>query len=122
RAGGGPGPPRGGDRPAPGGEPVRPCAGEDRGADRVKGVSFSPMRIRAAAGLFLFLALLVGAPLRASVSPPAKDDEFKEEIDVRISTIVLRVVDAQGEPIRGLGPRDFRVRLGRREVPVVAVD
>jgi VWFA-related protein len=70
----------------------------------------------------LLAALLTSAALNATVPPPAKESEFKEEIDVRISTIVLRVVDGRGEPIRGLEARDFRVRMGRKEIPVVAVD
>jgi len=78
------------------------------------------MRTGAVVGLLSFL--LAGAPLRASVPPPARDDPFQEEIDVRISTIVLRVVDGRGEPIRGLKPRDFRVRVGKKEIPVIAVD
>jgi VWFA-related protein len=79
------------------------------------------MRARAAV-LFLLLAALCGIPLQAAPPPPPQDTEFKDEIDVRLSTIVLRVVNDHGEPIRGLGPRDFRVRIGRQEVPVVAVD
>ncbi len=76
--------------------------------------------MRFAAGLlFLFLP---GSPLHASAPPSPTKPEFKAEIDVRLSTIVLRVVDGRGEPIRGLLPRDFRVRLGGKEVPVVAVD
>src|SRR5436853_215696 len=78
------------------------------------------MRIRAAA--CLAVTLMAGLPLRASVPPPANEDEFKEEIDVRISTIVLRVVDGRGEPVRGLEARDFRVQLGKKEITVVAVD
>jgi VWFA-related protein len=78
------------------------------------------MRTRIAACLLLLL--LPWASLRASDPPSSDKTEFKAEIDVRLSTIVLRVVDGRGEPIRGLEPRDFRVRLGGKEVPVVAVD
>lgn len=77
------------------------------------------MRTRIA--VCLLLALLPWS-LRASDPPSSDKPEFKAEIDVRLSTIVLRVVDGRGEPIRGLEPRDFRVRLGGKEVPVVAVD
>jgi VWFA-related protein len=73
----------------------------------------------AACLLFLFLPW---SPLPASAPPSPDKPEFKAEIDVRLSTIVLRVVDGRGEPVRGLLPRDFRVRLGGKEVPVVAVD
>ncbi len=78
------------------------------------------MRTRIA--VCLLLAFLPWASLRASDPPSSDKPEFKAEIDVRLSTIVLRVVDGRGEPIRGLEPRDFRVRLGGKEVPVVAVD
>jgi VWFA-related protein len=82
------------------------------------------MRTRTAA--CLLLALLAWTPLRASVPPESKPEskkpEFKDEIDVRLSTVVLRVVDGEGEPIRGLRGRGFRVRLGKKEIPVVAVD
>lgn len=79
------------------------------------------MPTRTAVCLLLALLMLV-APLPASVPPAVTNPEFKDEIDVRLSTIVLRVVDGQGEPIRGLGARDFRVRIGGKEIPVVAVD
>jgi VWFA-related protein len=78
------------------------------------------MRTRTAA--CILLSLLAWAPLSASTPPDPKKTEFKDEIDVRLRTVVLRVVDGQGEPIRGLGARDFRVRIGRKEVPVIAVD
>jgi VWFA-related protein len=77
------------------------------------------MRLRTAACL---LALLAWTPLQASTPPTPKETQFEDEIDVRLRTIVLRVVDGRGEPIRGLGARDFRVRIGKKEVPVVAVD
>ena len=36
--------------------------------------------------------------------------------------MVLRVVDTWGRPILGLKPEDFRVRLGKKDVPVVGLD
>jgi VWFA-related protein len=48
--------------------------------------------------------------------------QFGEEIDVRLFTVVVRVVDGLGHPIAGLTPADFRLRVGRKEVPVTAVD
>jgi len=47
---------------------------------------------------------------------------FGEEIAVRLVTVVVRVVDGAGDPVLGLTPADLRVRVGRREVPVAAVD
>ncbi len=36
--------------------------------------------------------------------------------------MVVRVVDTWGRPILGLKPEDFRVRLGKKDVPVVGLD
>ena len=41
---------------------------------------------------------------------------------MRLVTVVVRVVDGAGDPVLGLMPADLRVRVGRREVPVAAVD
>lgn len=45
-----------------------------------------------------------------------------EKIDVSLSTLVVRAVDTWGAPVLGLKPEDFRVRVGRKEIPVAAVD
>lgn len=73
---------------------------------------------------FGLLATLVASSLVAQTpeAPPPADAQFGEEITVRIATVVLRVVDGLGEPVAGLGPADFRVRVGKTEVPVLAVD
>src|SRR6202023_3637614 len=47
---------------------------------------------------------------------------FGDEIAVRLVRVVVRVVDGAGNPLQALTPKDFRVRVGRREVPVAAVD
>jgi hypothetical protein len=57
------------------------------------------------------------APASAASAP-----RFGEEIAVRLVTVVVRVVDGAGDPVLGLTPADLRVRVGRREVPVAAVD
>jgi VWFA-related protein len=62
----------------------------------------------------LFLALGGGEP------PPAA--QFGDEITVELTTLVVRAVDDSGQPLRGLGPGDFRVRIGGRDVPVASVD
>jgi VWFA-related protein len=82
-------------------------------------------------GFFLSLLFcsLLEMPLAVSAAPPepeappaAEVTGFGEEITVALSTVTVRVVDGLGNPVTGLGPEDFRVRVGRREVPVAAAD
>jgi VWFA-related protein len=47
---------------------------------------------------------------------------FSEEIDVRLSTITVRVIDAGGRPVLDLGPADFEVRVGGEPARVESVD
>jgi VWFA-related protein len=54
--------------------------------------------------------------------PPAAGATFEGEIDVSLLQMVVRVVDTWGNPILGLQPEDFRVRVGKLEVPVVGLD
>jgi VWFA-related protein len=61
-----------------------------------------------------------GDPPASQEKPP--EQTFKGEIDVSLVTMVIRVVDTWGRPILGLKPQDFRVRVGKSEVPVVAID
>jgi VWFA-related protein len=62
------------------------------------------------------------APLPAPQAPGAPQAEFGEEIAVRLFTVVVRVVDGEGRPILGLTPADFRLRVGKQEVPLATVD
>ncbi|HEY6322736.1 MAG TPA: hypothetical protein VJA16_14365, partial [Thermoanaerobaculia bacterium] len=62
------------------------------------------------------------APVPGAEPGSAAAPRFGEEIAVRLVTVVVRVVDGAGEPVLGLTPADLRVRVGRREVPVAAVD
>ena len=52
--------------------------------------------------------------------PPAA--VFGETLDVPLFTFIVRVVDTWGHPILGLEPEDLRVRIGRREAPILALD
>jgi VWFA-related protein len=79
----------------------------------------------------LLLAVLLLAPRGAAgvrTGPPADPpdesprDAFDDSITVALETIQVRVIDNAGRPILGLGPEDFRVMAGGREVPVVALD
>ena len=75
-----------------------------------------PRPIAAVLVVFLGFGPAAGAQ---SAEPPI---QFEASIDVSLSTVVVRVVDTWGQPIPDLGPQDFRVRAGKVEVPVVAVD
>lgn len=71
-----------------------------------------------AAALFLSGALVLGLAADAQEEPRIEG----ETIDVSLSTVVVRVVDTWGAPVLDLKPEDFRVRAGKREIPVAAVD
>lgn len=43
---------------------------------------------------------------------------FGEQIDVRVVNVEIVVTDKQGNRVAGLGPRDFRLRVDGKEVPV----
>jgi VWFA-related protein len=71
------------------------------------------------------LAILIAAllvPTLASSQDPKLEDQFGEEITVSLISMTVRAVDGRGRPITGLGPGDFRVRVGKKEIPVVGVD
>jgi VWFA-related protein len=78
------------------------------------------VQLRVAAALFVGgLLSLAPAGTADQGAPPVR---FEAAIDVALSTVVVRVVDTWGQPILALSPKDFRVRVGTVEVPVVAVD
>jgi VWFA-related protein len=75
------------------------------------------------AAAFLTGGLLgFGLPAGAQQETAAPRVQFEAAIDVSLSTVVVRVVDTWGQPVPDLTPKDFRVRAGKLEVPVVAVD
>ncbi|HEX2254358.1 MAG TPA: hypothetical protein VHQ65_13890, partial [Thermoanaerobaculia bacterium] len=71
---------------------------------------------------------LDGPPAPAAAAGPGEDGGaapqtvFGETVDVALTTFSVRALDPAGEPIPGLGPQDFTLRVGRRAVPVRAVD
>jgi len=72
--------------------------------------------------LSLCASLLLALPAFGDPPSAPPEVEFGEEITVGLSTVTVRVVDALGNPIPDLRPEDFRVRIGRREIPVSSVD
>lgn len=71
---------------------------------------------------FLLAALLLVPSLSAAPQEPELEESFGEEITVSIRSLTVRVVDTLGNPVLGLEPGDFRVRVGKKEVPVASVD
>lgn len=69
-----------------------------------------------ALGLTGFLLLAVAG---AAQEP---QESFEDEISVSLVEMVVRVVDTWGRPILHLKPEDFRVRVGKTEVPVAGLD
>lgn len=74
-----------------------------------------------------FAVLFAVSPLPAEPDPlafqePPPEEVFGEEITVTIHPLVVRVVDNVGNPVLGLGPGDFAVRVGKADVPVASVD
>lgn len=73
----------------------------------------------------LAVCVLLSGPAAWSLSLPQEnppEQTFEGKIDVSLTTMVIRVVDTWGKPILGLQPEDLRVRVGKREVPVTALD
>src|SRR5436305_3582584 len=80
------------------------------------------MTLRCAAAFLTGGLLGFGLPAGARQETAAPPVQFEAAIDVSLTTVVVRVVDTWGQPVPDLTPRDFRVRAGKLEVPVVAVD
>ena len=65
-----------------------------------------------------------------SLPPPAPDPKAQdpvlpgiaERIEVALESVVVRVVDPIGTPIVGLGAGEFRLFVGRREIPLEGVE
>lgn len=94
--------------------PEKPCYPENRAMRR--SIAALPLAV-----------LLAGLPLPADPNPLAfqespPEEVFGEEITVTIHPLVVRVVDNVGNPVLGLAPEDFAVRVGKADVPVASVD
>lgn len=63
-------------------------------------------------------ALVLLAP---AVTGPLQDIRFRDRVDVESVVLDARVVDGAGRPILGLTPRDFRLKVDGREVPLQSV-
>jgi hypothetical protein len=73
-----------------------------------------------AVGAVLLAGGLAVAPEPAD--PHGSTGAFQQSIDVALVSQRVRIVDLGGSPIRGLVPSDLRVRVGKREIPVVALE
>lgn len=91
----------------------------------------NPHQVAALSLAGLFSGLITGALLEAQSRPGAADEPlaqvrpeevFESEMTVAVAPIIARVYDPAGRPILGLQPKDFRVRAGRKEIPLLAVD
>lgn len=73
------------------------------------------------------LALAQAAPPGEPAPPPPPPDDaspvYSETVDVALTTLVVRVEDRRnGKPLVGLGPSDFRLFVGDREIPLSAAE
>lgn len=80
-----------------------------------------PVSLRGRA-LRLSALMLVAALLTPTVVPlraqQTGDPVFGETIDVRVINVEVVVTDKDGNPVLGLGPEDFRLRVDGEEIPI----
>lgn len=76
---------------------------------------------RIAAPVALVLAFIGGGQVGAGVGSQEQDKRPRFEISVGMTRIKAAVIDADGEPVAGLGPSDFRVWENGVEQEVVLV-
>jgi VWFA-related protein len=81
-------------------------------------------RVRCLALAVLVAGVAAGAGGQPVPEPIPEEPagRFGETLEVRLTTVPLRVVDTGGSPILGLTAADMRARVGGRDVPVVALD
>lgn len=71
---------------------------------------------------FVLSLLLLPLSMAAQSSPDLPQSGFGEEITVALARMTVRVIGPDQKPVLGLGPEDFHVVVGTREVPVYSVD
>jgi len=64
------------------------------------------------------LPLLAAATLAAAPPPPDPQIRFGERVDVERVVVDARAVDDAGMPLPGLGPKDFRLKVDGKVVPL----
>jgi len=70
------------------------------------------------ARLIPLLLLAVALPLSAQLAPEGADLEVGESIDVRVVNVEAVVTGPHDQHIRGLSPKDFRLLVDGKEVPI----
>lgn len=58
----------------------------------------------------------------ALLGTPLSDPSLEETVRVERALVEVRVLDAEGRPVRGLGPADFRLEIEGEPTPVLSVD
>jgi VWFA-related protein len=74
----------------------------------------------------LALAFVLALPVPAPAADPPPSEKpagrFSDSVSVGLASVRARFFDPEGAPIVGLESKDVRVKIGRKPVPVVAVD
>lgn len=58
----------------------------------------------------------------ALLGTPLSDPSLEETVRVERALVEVRVLDAEGRPVRGLGPGEFRLEVEGEPTPVLSVD
>ncbi len=77
--------------------------------------------MRRALSLAPLLALVAGAPLAAQ-EPPRREGSVRAEARVERVVVDAHVTDSRGDPISGLRPVDFRVKVDGNPVPLESAE
>ena len=68
------------------------------------------------------LAVVVLASVTVAITPAQERSGLEEEVEVNRVIVDIRVLTREGDPIRGLGPEDFVVKVKGKEARVEAVE
>jgi len=83
----------------------------------LRSLIFSGALLMAAGSVFSQAPTQKPAPAQQA-QPSPSESLFGEQIDVRVVNVEIVVTDKQGNRVAGLGPKDFRLRVDGKEVPV----